>query len=328
MIIKPIIIVAGEPYSIFLEIFLKSLKKNNVRKLRNPIILICSKNLLLSQMQKLKYKFGVTDLNIKNLNYKKLNNKKINLINVNFDFKKPFDKISFKSKIYIENCINLALALIKKNNIKMLINGPISKTHFLQKKLPGMTEYFAKKTQSQGNEVMLIFNKKLAVSPLTTHLPLKKIFKKITISRIIKHVDIINNFYEKCLRKKIRIGITGLNPHCETTDRFSEDEKILKPAVRNLKKKGVKIEGPYAADTIFLKNNIKRFDVIIGMYHDQVLTPIKTLYGFNAINITLGLPFLRVTPDHGPNNQMIGKNLSSPVSLIEAILFTKKISEN
>jgi 4-hydroxythreonine-4-phosphate dehydrogenase len=67
------------------------------------------------------------------------------------------------------------------------------------------------------------------------------------------------------------------------------------------------------------------YDVIIGMYHDQVLTPIKTLYGFNAINITLGLPFIRITPDHGPNNQMIGKNLSSPASLIEAVNFIKKI---
>ena len=101
---------------------------------------------------------------------------------------------------------------------------------------------------------------------------------------------------------------------------------IIEPVVRKLKKRGINILGPVAADTIFLKNNLKKFDVIVGMYHDQVLTPIKTLYGFNAINITLGLPFLRVTPDHGTNNQMIGKNLSSPISLIEAINFAKKIS--
>ena len=87
------------------------------------------------------------------------------------------------------------------------------------------------------------------------------------------------------------------------------------------------MQGPIAADTIFLKDNSKKYDVIVGMYHDQVLTPIKTLYGFNAINITLGLPFLRVTPDHGTNNKMAGKNLSSPTSLIEAILFSKNISD-
>jgi len=190
-----------------------------------------------------------------------------------------------------------------------------------------MTEYFSQKTRSQNKEVMLIFNKHLAVSPITTHLPLKRIFKKITKDKIIKHVNTINNFYRYFLKRKIKIGLTGLNPHCETTDKFSEDEKILRPAVNKLKNKGVKIEGPYAADTIFLKNNIRKFDVIVGMYHDQVLTPIKTLYGFNAINITLGLPFLRITPDHGTNNVMIGKNLSSPTSLIEAILFSKNISD-
>ena len=84
------------------------------------------------------------------------------------------------------------------------------------------------------------------------------------------------------------------------------------------------VKGPFSADTIFLKKNIKNYDVIIGMYHDQVLTPIKTLFGFNAINITLGLPFIRMSPDHGPNNQMLGKNFSDPTSLIECLLFIKK----
>ncbi len=277
-------------------------------------------------MNKLKYKYKIIDVAKSNLNIKELTNKKINLINVNFRLTKTFDKISKKSKPYIENCINIALSIIKKNNIKILINGPISKKHFLQKKFLGMTEYFAQKTNSKGKEVMLIYNKDLAVCPLTTHMPLKKIFKKITKNKIIKHVSTIHNFYKYYFKKKVKIGITGLNPHCETTDKFSEDEKIIKPAVKKLKSKGIKILGPYAADTIFLKNNLNRFDVIFGMYHDQVLTPIKTLYGFNAINITLGLPFLRVTPDHGTNNQMIGKNLSSPISLIEAINFAKKIS--
>ena len=326
MTTKPILIVAGEPYSVFLEIYLKSLKKKKIKKLKNPIILICSKKLLVKQMNKLKYKYKIIDVAKSNLNIKELTNKKINLINVNFRLTKTFDKISKKSKPYIENCINIALSIIKKNNIKILINGPISKKHFLQKKFLGMTEYFAQKTNSKGKEVMLIYNKDLAVCPLTTHMPLKKIFKKITKNKIIKHVSTIHNFYKYYFKKKVKIGITGLNPHCETTDKFSEDEKIIKPAVKKLKSKGIKILGPYAADTIFLKNNLNRFDVIFGMYHDQVLTPIKTLYGFNAINITLGLPFLRVTPDHGTNNQMIGKNLSSPISLIEAINFAKKIS--
>ena len=86
----------------------------------------------------------------------------------------------------------------------------------------------------------------------------------------------------------------------------------------------LKIYGPFAADTIFLKSFRKEYDVIIGMYHDQVLTPIKTIYDFKAINITLGLPFLRISPDHGPNETMIGKNKSDPKSLINSIKFLNK----
>ena len=91
-----------------------------------------------------------------------------------------------------------------------------------------------------------------------------------------------------------------------------------------MKNEGYRIYGPYPADTIFLNNNRKNFDVILGMYHDQVLTPIKTLFEYDAINITLGLPFIRISPDHGPNEKMIGKNLSNPLSLIRAINFLDK----
>ena len=96
---------------------------------------------------------------------------------------------------------------------------------------------------------------------------------------------------------------------------------IIKPAISYLKSKKFKVSGPFPADTIFLKNNHKKYDVIVGMYHDQVLAPIKSIFGFNAINITLGLPFLRISPDHGPNVKMFGKNISNPNSLREAIKF-------
>ena len=93
----------------------------------------------------------------------------------------------------------------------------------------------------------------------------------------------------------------------------------------NLYKKKINVKGPFPADTIFLKDNRKKFDVIIGMYHDQVLGPIKTLFEYDAINITLGLPFLRVTPDHGPNEKMVGQNKSNPISLIKALNFLDQI---
>ena len=168
---------------------------------------------------------------------------------------------------------------------------------------------------------MLIYNKSLAVSPITTHVPLKKVYKLISKKKIINHVHLIKKFYKKMFNKNPNIAITGLNPHCENNLYNSEEDKIVIPAVKYLRKKFSKVSGPYPADSLFMKSNIKKFDIVVGMYHDQVLTPIKTIYNFNAINITVGLPFIRITPDHGPNNNMLGKNSSNPESLISAIKF-------
>ena len=171
---------------------------------------------------------------------------------------------------------------------------------------------------------MLIYNDELSVSPITTHLPIKLVKNKINKKNIIENIILINSFYKDNIGTKPRIGVLGLNPHCETIHPFDEDDKIIKPAVKYLKKLKYRVTGPFSADTIFLKDNRKNFDVIVGMYHDQVLTPLKTLYEYDAINITLGLPFIRISPDHGPNEQMIGKNLSNPLSLIKAVTFLDK----
>ncbi len=171
---------------------------------------------------------------------------------------------------------------------------------------------------------MLIYNKNLSVCPVTTHLPIKSISKKINKKIIVDKVLLINNFYKKYIGFKPRIAILGLNPHCESIHKYNEDEKIIEPTINFLKKKKLKVSGPFSADTAFLSTNRKKFDVIIGMYHDQVLTPLKTLYEYDAINITLGLPFIRISPDHGPNEKMVGKNISNPLSLVRAIEFLDK----
>jgi len=328
MILKPIIIVSGEPYSTFLEIFFKTLKDKRIKNYKTPILIIGSHSLIVRQMKKLKYSLKIKLINIDKHNLNQLDKNYINILNVDFHFKKTFDKISSKSKTYISKCFKLALRLMSEDKGLALINGPISKKHFLNKKFLGITEYIAHNTLSDGNEVMLIFNNKLAVCPITTHQPLKRVAKNINIKKIIQKINTISIFYKKYLNKKIKLAVCGLNPHCETNEKFSEEDKIIKPAIKILNKNKVNVKGPFAADTLFLNKNIKKYDVIIGMYHDQVLTPIKTLFGFNAINITLGLPFIRISPDHGPNSKMLGENKSIPESLIQSLLFLKKIRAN
>ena len=316
---SPILIVSGEPNSVFLELFFKVLKKD---KIKSPIILISSKKLLTLQMQKLEFKKKIKLLQVSKLKSYKLDNKTINLIDVKYNPGKAFEKISKKSNIFIKNSFDLAFQIIKKNDIHKFINGPISKKQFLKNKFLGITEYISEKFQA-NNTCMLIYNETLSVCPITTHLPLKLVSKKINKKIILKNVSLVNNFYEKKFNIKPRIAILGLNPHCESVHKFNEDEKIIKPTIKYLKNK-YNVSGPYPADTIFLKNNRKKFDIIIGMYHDQVLTPLKTLFEYDAINITLGLPFIRVSPDHGPNETMLGKNLSNPLSLSRAIKFLDK----
>ncbi len=317
---KPIIIVNGEPNSVFLEIFFKTLK---YKKFKSPLILISSLELLRLQMKKLKFQKNIKLINIKNLNNYKLDNNSINLINIKLNQKKAFIKISNKSKSFIKNSFDTALTILNQGITDKLINGPVSKKYFLDKKYLGITEYLAKKCSSK-KVAMLIYNKDLSVCPITTHLPIKMVTKMITKKIIYEKISLLNNFYLTNLGFKPKIAVLGINPHCETIDNFNEDEKILKPAIKHLNNIGYKISGPYSADTIFLKNNRKKFNVIVGMYHDQVLTPLKTLYEYDAINITLGLPFTRISPDHGPNAKMLGKNLSNPLSLIKAISFLDK----
>tara|TARA_B100001029_G_C15045133_1_gene446542 strand:+ start:766 stop:1707 length:942 start_codon:yes stop_codon:yes gene_type:complete len=309
MKIKPIIVVAGEPNSIFLEIFFKSLK---FRKYRSPLILICCKKNLIKQMKVLNYKKKLRLLDSINPTKNKLDNKMINLINV--EFKKN------KTNNYIKRCFKIAFTLIKNNISKKLINGPINKNNFLNKKYLGITEYISDKFNKK-KFAMLIYNKNLSVCPLTTHLPLSLVSKNISKKLINEKIHVIDNFYKKNFGFRPKVGITGLNPHCESILKFNEDSKIILSAIKSLKNKRYKVDGPFPADTIFLKKNRKIYDVILGMYHDQVLTPFKTLFEYDAINITIGLPFLRVTPDHGPNQKMVGKNLSNPKSLLKALTF-------
>ena len=318
---KPIIVVGGEPYSVFLEIFFKSKQKINFK---NPVILIASKELVLLQMKKLGFNFKINIISENNLNFNLLDKSRINLIHVNFKFKNVFDKISDKSNSYINKSFNIALKILKEKSCSGLINGPISKKYFLKGKSLGVTEYLAKKTKNNNNVAMLIYNKKLSVSPITTHLALKDVHKNISKQKINTHIKLITEFYKKILKRKPKIAITGLNPHCESNFKDCEEDAIILPAIKNLKARNFKVEGPFPADTIFSKEHLKNFDVIVGMYHDQVLTPMKALFGFDAINITLGLPFVRISPDHGPNSSMLGKNLSNPKSLIEALKFLNK----
>ena len=119
----------------------------------------------------------------------------------------------------------------------------------------------------------------------------------------------------------------GLNPHNSENRKNSIENKIITPAVKILNKLNINIKGPFPADTVFNNQKKLNYNIIVGMYHDQVLAPFKALYGFDAINITLGLKYLRISPDHGKAQDIVGLNKANPQSLISAINFLNKIND-
>ena len=167
---NPIIVVAGEPKSVFFELFFKTFKKFK----NNPIVLIANKKLLIDHLKLLKIKRPIRNLDShKKINYKILDNKKINLIDVPLIYNSLKNIKINNSNQYINKCFDIAIELLKKNNKLKLINGPIIKKNFLGKKHLGITEYLGSKFNVASNVVMLIYNKNLSVCPLTTHIPLK-----------------------------------------------------------------------------------------------------------------------------------------------------------
>ena len=320
---KPIVIIMGEPNSIFSELIFKIWKKRKKLNLL-PFILIGNINILEKQFRFLKYKTEINNIK-SDFNLKDITNNKLPVINVNYYQKKPFVKISKDSNKFIFNSFDVALDLMKKKKILGIINGPISKETLLKGKFNGITEFISSKIKSAGSEVMLLYNKNFSISPITTHIPINKVSKKINTRKIISNTKNIVHFYKKYFNKKIKIGITGLNPHSYSSLKNSEENKIIIPAIKKLKENKINISGPLSADSLFLKKNYKKYDVIIGMYHDQVLTPFKTIFGQNGINITLGLPFLRLSPDHGVAKDIIGRKIANPTSLIQCIKFFRNL---
>jgi len=317
---RPIIIILGEPNSISSEIFLKSL--NYIKKTKLNFIIIGNYSLLEKQANYLDFKINVK-FKLSEIN--SLENVKFNFINVDYKQSKPFNLKTNNSDTFVKKCFEHAVILLKKKLAIGLINLPINKSKFTKNKYKGITEYIADKTNNRNKENMLLFNENFSVLPLTTHIPLKKVYKEISYKKIEKACKNLNNFYLKTIkRKKFKIGILGLNPHNGENGYIgNEEKKIIIPAINKLKKK-YPIIGPLSPDTSFLQREKLQIDVLIGHYHDQILTTFKTKFDFNAINITIGLPFIRISPDHGIGTGIIGKGIANPKSFKKAVKFFSK----
>ena len=272
--------------------------------------------------QSKKLKFSIKVCKVKSLKSKN-NSDTLKIIDINLKYLRPFNVPIKEASKFVKKSLIIAHNLALNKNVLGLINCPIDKT-LLRRNNMGVTEFLASKCNIKNNsEVMLIWNKKFSVSPITTHIDLKDVSKNLKSEIILNKINTINDSFKRIFKKRPKIGILGLNPHNAEMKKNSEEKKLIVPSILKLKKKGIKIKGPLVSDTLFI-NDFKSYDVIVGMYHDQVLTPFKTIFKFDAINITLGLNYLRVSPDHGVAKDLILKNKANPKSLIECIKFINK----
>ena len=299
----------GDPAGIGPEVTLKALSKN--KKIQNNFILAGDKNLyqnLISQ-----------------------NNLDLNLIEEDSDEEGViFKHFPLKNNVSIGNPdvgnANYIIDILShgalgclKNEFKGLITGPINKELINQSgfEFSGHTEFLAD-IANVKKVVMLLMNKKLKIALLTTHIPLSEVPSKISKKNLENTVSIISDEFENTWKiKNPSICLLGLNPHAGEGGYIGhEEEEILKPFVNSSPKN---VFGPISADTAFIEENINKYDVFLAMYHDQGLPVIKSMGFGNTLNVTMGLPFIRISVDHGTAYEIAGKNKADFSSMDEAL---------
>jgi 4-hydroxythreonine-4-phosphate dehydrogenase len=230
--------------------------------------------------------------------------------------------------------IRRAVSDVRAGVAAAVVTNPVAKSILYRSGFtePGHTEYLAKLAEEAtgvaAQPVMLLWSPELAVVPVTIHLPLKDVFARLTTDLIVETGRIV----ARDLRSRFgivqpRLAVAGLNPHAgEQGTLGEEDLAIVQPAVQRLVAEGIDARGPLSADSMFHRAARESYDVALAMYHDQALIPIKTLAFEHAVNVTLGLPFVRTSPDHGTAFDIAGTGRADPSSLIAALKLAARIS--
>lgn len=217
--------------------------------------------------------------------------------------------------------INSAIAYAMDGKLKAVVTGPLNKEalHLAGHKFDGHTEIFAYLTKTD-KYAMLLWSDKLKTIHVSTHTSLRNACDKVKKERVLDVIKLANDYLKKMGIKKPKIAVAGLNPHAGESGLFGDEEiSEIIPAIKAAKKLGIDVVGPEAPDTVFLKNSEGKHDIVVAMYHDQGHIPMKMLAFDLGVNITVGLPILRTSVDHGTAFDIVGKGIASEQSLVEAL---------
>jgi 4-hydroxythreonine-4-phosphate dehydrogenase len=230
--------------------------------------------------------------------------------------------------------IDRAVADVLAGRARAVVTNPIAKAVLYRNGFaePGHTEYLARLAQAHTGQparaVMMLWAPELAVVPVTIHLPLREVAEVLTTELIVETARVVaHDLTSRFGVAKPRLAVAGLNPHAgEDGAMGDEDRTVVAPAVAALRAEGIDARGPLPADTMFHAAARRGYDAAIAMYHDQALIPIKTLAFAHAVNVTLGLPFVRTSPDHGTAFDIAGTGRADPTSLIAAIALGARLT--
>ena len=218
-------------------------------------------------------------------------------------------------------CVD-AIDAANRKLVDAVVTAPIAKESWKLAgfNYPGHTELFAQRTGAR-RYAMMFAGGPLKVVLATVHIPLMGLWGKLNIGAVFQPIELVHQAMVEWFDvKKPRIAVCGVNPHASENGQFGdEEERIISPAIFMAKEQGINVSGPYPPDTIFLKARDGQFDAVVAMYHDQGLIPVKLLAFDRAVNVTLGLPIIRTSPDHGTAFDIVGRNRANPGSMRAAI---------
>ncbi len=322
---RRIAITLGDPGGIGPDICVMMAKSNITRN----HVFITDPKLLLDSSNKLKIKIKINLL--KTMTSKTLSGLgMINVYPLKLRTKNKPGYMNPKNASFVIDTIQTAAEGCMRGDFDAMVTGPISKSVLNRGgyKISGHTEFLARLCKSKS--IMMLMNDRLKVTLQTIHIPLSKITKEITKNKIIETVCIINeDLRNKFGYTKPKILICGINPHAGEDGLLGKEEiDIIMPAVEYLKKKGISIDGPVPADTAFIKKFINKYDVIHTMYHDQGLPVIKFDDFSRTTNVTLGLPIIRVSVDHGTAIELVGTGKVDISSFTQALKVARDISKS
>ncbi len=315
---KTVAITIGDIHGIGIDILINCWKKKQI----NNFILFTDIVVLKKYLKKRKIELKVNKINNE---YKILNSKnyKFNVFSYNSksDEDNTYRSLEYAYKFCKKKiCIGIITLPLRKDKIKKKVD----------KKFIGQTEFF-QKIDNKRNSNMILYHDNIIVSPLTTHIEIKKLPKIVSNKLFIKNQ--ITNLYQTLIKDfniiNPKVVISGFNPHSGENGLIGTEEKeILKPIMNKLRKKGINIDGPLSADSILLKNNLKKYDCFIFLFHDQALIPFKYISQFSGVNFTGNLNIIRTSPDHGTAYNLIGKKNISSTSFLNCYKLIKKIYKN